>query len=69
MDPKLVKTLLLSAALGFLIVWIFETIRTDLSSSYWLMMLSITFLLWHQYYRLRHPATPGKTSSSKPKKK
>lgn len=53
MTPKLLKTLLLAAALGFFMLWVLELIRTDLGHSYWLMMLSLTFLLLHQYYRLR----------------
>ncbi|MPR32218.1 hypothetical protein [Salmonirosea aquatica] len=73
MNPKLIKTLLLAAALGFFLLWILEILRTDLSHSYWLMMLSLTFLLLHQYYRLRtlpeNPKASPKTKSTKQKKK
>jgi hypothetical protein len=27
--------------------------RTSIGDSYWLLMMSISFLLWHQFYRLR----------------
>ncbi|MBU1820999.1 MAG: hypothetical protein KKG00_05745 [Bacteroidetes bacterium] len=70
MNPKLIKTLLLSASVGFLILWILEIYRTDLSNSYWLLMLSLTFLLIHQYYRLKTlPAKKDPESSSAAKKK
>lgn len=74
MSPKLIKTLLLATALGFFMLWIMEIFRTDLSNSYWLLMLSLMFLLVFQYYRLRTtPSTPTVTKKSnkptKPKKK
>lgn len=74
MKPKLIKTLLLAAALGFFILWVLEIMRTDLSNSYWLLMLSLTCLLLHQYYRLRtlpqQPTPPHKaTKPPKPRKK
>ena len=74
MNPKLIKTLLLAVALGFFTMWVLEIMRTDLSSSYWLLMLSLTFLLLHQYYRLRTspqpPTTPPKANNpTKSKKK
>jgi hypothetical protein len=70
MNPKLIKTLLLSASVGFLILWILEIYRTDLSNSYWLAMLSLTFLLIHQYYRLKTlPKKKDSESSSAATKK
>lgn len=67
MTPKLIKTILLATALGFFMLWILEIFRTDLSNSYWLLMLSLTFLLVHQYYRLRTaPSNP--TVAKKPTK-
>lgn len=65
MNPKLIKTLLLATALGLFMLWILEIFRTDLSNSYWLLMLSLTFLLAYQYYRLR-TAPPTPTVSKKP---
>jgi len=74
MNPTLIKTLLLAAALGFFVMWVLELIRTDLSHSYWLLMLSLTCLLSHQYYRLRtlpqsKPTSQKTQKASKPKKK
>ena len=68
MTPKLTKSLLLYAALGFFILWVMEILRTDLGHSYWLLMLSLTFLLAYQYFRLRaappdSPTKPTPTSS------
>lgn len=66
MNPKLIKTLLLAAALGFFLLWILEAWRTNLGNSYWLLMLSLTFLLGHQYYRLKtQPVTPTKRPESR----
>jgi hypothetical protein len=67
MTPKLLKTLLLAATVGFFILWVLELLRTDLSHSYWLMMLSLTCLLLHQYYRL-HTLPPKSTPAPQPKK-
>lgn len=67
MTPKLIKTILLAIALGFFMLWILEIFRTDLSNSYWLLMLSLTFLLVHQYYRLRTTPSPP-TVAKKPTK-
>ncbi|WP_373515498.1 hypothetical protein [Persicitalea sp.] len=64
MSPKLIKSLLLAAALGCFLLWIMEVLRTDLGNSYWLLMLSLTLLLAHQYYRLRtQPEAPKKQST------
>ena len=67
MNPKLIKSLLLASAVGFFILWILELLRTDLSHSYWLMMLSLLSLFLHQYYRLRK--LPPKTTPAPPSKK
>ncbi len=72
MTPKLIKSLLLAAAVGFFMLWILELLRTDLSHSYWLMMLSLLFLLLHQYYRLRRlppKSTPAPISKKAIKRK
>lgn len=50
---KLREILLLSAAVGFLIVWIAEYQRTDFADSYWLLMLCLAFLLAFQYVRTK----------------
>lgn len=76
MNPKLIKTLLLSASLGFFILWVLEILRTDLSNSYWIILLSLTFLLIHQYYRLKimppkdtKATSPTRQGQSKPSKR
>lgn len=74
MTPKLIKSLLLAAAVGFFVLWILELLRTDLSHSYWLLMLSLLFLLLHQYYRLRmlplkSTTSPNAKKATKRKKK
>lgn len=53
MSPKLTRTILLAATLGFLIVWVLEFRRTTLFESYWLLLLSITCLLFFQFSRLK----------------
>lgn len=69
MNPKLIKTLLIAAAVGFLILWILEAIRTSIGDSYWLLMMSISFLLWYQYYRLRLINREKAQNTATPKKK
>lgn len=50
---KLSEILLLSAATGFLILWIAESQRTSFTDSYWLLMLCVAFLLAFQYVRTK----------------
>lgn len=50
MSTGFIKTILISFTLGFFLVWILEVNRTDIKSSYWLLLLSITCLLTYQYY-------------------
>ncbi|TDB68170.1 hypothetical protein [Arundinibacter roseus] len=69
MNSKLVKTILLAATIGFFILWVLEWRRTDLSNSYWLLMLSLTLLLGHQYYRLKIIEKPASKPSAKPVQK
>ncbi|MBN8825233.1 MULTISPECIES: hypothetical protein [unclassified Spirosoma] len=51
MKLKLSEILLLSAAAGFLILWIAEYQRTTFAESYWLLMLCLGFLLSFQYFK------------------
>lgn len=51
MKLKLSEILLLSAAAGFLILWIAEYQRTTFGDSYWLLMLSMTCLFAFQYVK------------------
>ena len=53
MSPKLTRTILLAGTVGFLIVWVLEFRRTTLFDSYWLLLLSITCLLFFQFNRLK----------------
>ena len=66
MNPKLIKTLLLATALGFLVLWILEFRRTSLAESYWLLLLCLVFLLSFQYYRLKVPLLPGQGDPKTP---
>ena len=50
---KLSEILLLSAAAGFLILWIAEYQRTSFADSYWLLMLCLALLLAFQYVKNR----------------
>ena len=60
MSPKLTRTLLIAGCIGFLIVWVLEFRRTTLFESYWLLLLSITFLLFFQFNRLKASLTEKK---------
>ncbi|GAB4013375.1 hypothetical protein GCM10028808_32280 [Spirosoma migulaei] len=51
MKLKLSEILLLSAAAGFLLLWIAEYQRTTFGDSYWLLMLSMTCLFVFQYVK------------------
>ena len=53
MKLKLSEILLLSAAAGFLILWIAEYQRTTFVDSYWLLMLCAGFLFAFQYAKNR----------------
>lgn len=76
MSTGFIKTVLISLTLGFFLVWILELNRTDLKSSYWLLLLSVTCLLTFQYYfRVKGVSEPGEKkvttapSKSNPKSK
>jgi CDP-diglyceride synthetase len=60
MSPKLTRTILIAGCIGFLIVWVFEFRRTTLFESYWLLLLSITCLLFFQFSRLKASLTEKK---------
>jgi len=60
MSSKLTRTILIAACIGFLIVWVFEFRRTSLFESYWLLLLSITCLLFFQFSRLKASLTEKK---------
>ncbi len=60
MSPKLTRTILIAGCIGFLILWVLEFRRTTLFESYWLLLLSITFLLIFQFNRLKSSLTEKK---------
>lgn len=60
MSPKLTRTILIAGCIGFLIMWVLEFRRTTLFESYWLLLLSITFLLLFQFNRLKSSLTEKK---------
>ncbi|WP_394366280.1 hypothetical protein [Spirosoma terrae] len=51
MKLKLSEILLLSAGVGFLVLWIAEYQRTSFAESYWLLMLCLGCLLTFQYVK------------------
>lgn len=54
---KLRDTLLLAAAFGSFMLWILEFRRASFVDSYWLLLLSLAFLLGFQYFRIRQRET------------
>lgn len=70
MNAKLIKTLLLAAALGCFLLWVLEYYRTDLSNSYWLLMMGLTILLGRQYFSLKiQPSSKPERPASRPEKR
>ena len=51
---------MIAGCIGFLIVWVLEFRRTTLFESYWLLLISITFLLFFQFNRLKSSLTEKK---------
>lgn len=58
MKTPLVESLVGWAALGFFILWVMEFRRTQFQESYWLLMLSTSFLFGFLYLRNRRGAVP-----------
>lgn len=85
MNSKLIRTIFLALAFGFLALWVLEFRRAGLLESYWLLLLCIVCFLLFQFSRLKAatlarqagesrpsaatPAAGSPTSSSKPGKK
>ena len=69
---KLPETLLVSAALGSLALWILEFQRTSFIDSYWLLMAVTAFLFLFLYVRQRrilrekNAPVPAKPKIAKP---
>jgi hypothetical protein len=53
MNPKLLRTILLSLAIGFFTMWVLEFRRAGMFESYWLLLLSVLCLLAFQFNRLK----------------
>ena len=66
MSRKLIRTLLFAAAIGFFAVWILEYRRAGMLNSYWLLLLSVTSLLFFQFSRLKAGLAAQKEKTGKP---
>jgi len=53
MNPKLLKTILLSLSVGFFVMWVLEFRRAGMFESYWLLLLSVLCLLYFQFKRVK----------------
>ncbi|MGG7661411.1 hypothetical protein [Dyadobacter sp. BHUBP1] len=73
MNSKLIRTIFLALAFGFLVLWVLEFRRAGLLESYWLLLLCIVCFLLFQFSRLKAAtlakqagepgAAPNKTSA------
>lgn len=50
---KLTDTLILSAAVAFIIISIHQVITGGIAQNYWIVMMAIGFLLWFQYRKVQ----------------
>lgn len=53
MNSKLIRTIFLALAFGFLVLWVLEFRRAGLLESYWLLLLCIVCFLLFQFSRLK----------------
>nr|WP_295935120.1 hypothetical protein [uncultured Dyadobacter sp.] len=53
MNSKLIRTIFLALAFGFLVLWVLEFRRAGLLESYWLLLLCIVSFLLFQFSRLK----------------
>jgi len=53
MNSKLIRTIFLALAFGFLTLWVLEFRRAGLLESYWLLLLCIVCFLLFQFNRLK----------------
>jgi len=67
MNSKLIRTIFLALAFGFLSLWVLEFRRAGLLESYWLLLLCVVCFLLFQFSRLK-AATLAKESGAVPKK-
>lgn len=78
MNSKLIRTIFLALAFGFLVLWVLEFRRAGLFESYWLLLLCIICFLLFQFSRLKAAAAAKQagqthhaptTGAAKPAKK
>ncbi|SDD97289.1 hypothetical protein SAMN04487996_10311 [Dyadobacter soli] len=53
MNSKLIRTIFIALAFGFLVLWVLEFRRAGLLESYWLLLLCIVCFLLFQFSRLK----------------
>ncbi|GGN01369.1 hypothetical protein GCM10010967_39720 [Dyadobacter beijingensis] len=53
MNSKLIRTIFLALAFGFLALWVLEFRRAGLFESYWLLLLCVICFLLFQFSRLK----------------
>jgi hypothetical protein len=63
MNSKLIRTIFLALAFGFLVLWVLEFRRAGLLESYWLLLLCIVCFLLFQFSRLK-AATAAKQAEA-----
>ncbi len=68
MNSKLIRTIFLALAFGFLVLWVLEFRRAGLFESYWLLLLSIICVLLFQFSRLKAAAAAKEAGEHKPLK-
>lgn len=66
MNSKLIRTIFLALAFGFLVLWVLEFRRAGLLESYWLLLLCIVCFLLFQFSRLKAATLARQTGSEKP---
>ncbi|WP_353717952.1 hypothetical protein [Dyadobacter sp. 676] len=72
MNSKLIRTVFLALAFGFLVLWVLEFRRAGLFESYWLLLLCVICFLLFQFSRLKAAAAAKeagepKSAEQKPK--
>jgi len=65
MNSKLIRTIFLALAFGFLVLWVLEFRRAGLLESYWLLLLCIVCFLLFQFSRLKAATAAKQAGESK----
>jgi hypothetical protein len=66
MNSKLIRTIFLALAFGFLALWVLEFRRAGLLESYWLLLLCVVCLLLFQFSRLKAATLARQAGESRP---